>query len=356
MKAIILCAGKGTRLRPLTHTSAKHLIPLANKPALEFGVEKIVECGITEIGLIIGEDNGEDIKKAIGDGERWGVKVSYILQSKPLGLAHAVKVARDFLQEECFLMFLGDNLLKNSIYPYRQRFEKDKPKALVLLTRVENPEQFGVAELKENRIVKLEEKPLKPMTDLALIGVYFFDSTIHTAIDAIKPSARGELEITDAIQWLLENQYEVDAEIIEGWWKDTGKPEDILEANRLVLEDIERDLGDAKIDHKSKIFGRVKLAQGVEIINSTIMGPVIIGERARIVNSFIGPFTSLSDKVKIENSEIEYSVVMANTNIKQVRYRMQNCLIGKNVHIYRSVNIPLVYEFILADDSKVRLI
>jgi len=355
MKAILLCAGKGTRLKPLTHTSAKHLIPLANKPALEYGIEKIIECGIEEIGLIIGEETGEDIRQAIGDGQRWGIKISYILQSKPLGLAHAVTTARDFLQDDAFLMFLGDNLLKNSILPYRQKFEKGKTKAFVLLTPVENPEQFGVVELKGDKIVRMVEKPKVPISNLALIGVYFFDKTIHKAIENIKPSARGELEITDAIQWLLNNHYDVAAEIIEGWWKDTGKPDDILEANRLVLEDIQRDLGETKIEQKSRILGRVNLAPGVEIINSTILGPVVIGEKVKIVNSYVGPFTSLSDRVEIENSEIEYSVVMANTHIKDVKYRMQNCLIGKDVHIYRSAGLPLVYEFILADDSNIRL-
>ncbi len=356
MKAIILCAGKGTRLRPLTYTSAKHLIPLANKPALEYGIEKITECGIEDIGVIIGEETGEDIKKAIGDGKRWGVRISYILQSKPLGLAHAVKIARTFLQNESFLMFLGDNLLKNSISLYRQKFERNKHQALVLLTKVDNPEQFGVAELQNNKVIRLVEKPKIPKTDLALIGVYFFDKTIHKAIDSINPSARGELEITDAIQWLIDNHYNVEANIIDGWWKDTGKPEDIIEANRLILEDISRNLEKAKIDKKSKILGRVNLGKDVEIINSIIMGPVIIGENAQIVNSYIGPFTSLSERVEVENSEIEYSIVMSNTQIKHVKHRMQNCLIGKDVSVFRSEDMPRVYGFVLADESKVRLI
>ena len=356
MKAIILCAGKGTRLRPLTHTSAKHLIPLANKPALEYGIEKIIECGIEEIGIIIGEETGEDIKMAIGDGKRWGIKIDYILQSEPLGLAHAVKIARPFLRDETFLMFLGDNLLKNGVSLYRHKFEKNKPQAFILLTKVENPEQFGVAEIKDNKVIRLVEKPKIPESDLALIGVYFFDRTIHQAIDSIKPSARGELEITDAIQWLVDNQYNVEATIIDGWWKDTGKPEDILEANRLILEDIIKDLEEARVDSKSKIFGRVNLAKNVEIINSTIMGPVVIGEGARIINSYIGPFTSLSDGVEVDNSEIEYSIVMSNTQIKNIKHRMQNCLIGKDVSIYRSNDMPVVYGFILADDSRVRLI
>lgn len=356
MKAIILCAGKGTRLRPLTHTSAKHLIPLANKPALVYGIEKIKECGIQDIGIIIGEETGEDIRCEIGDGQKWDIRISYIMQEEPLGLAHAVSVAKDFLEDESFLMFLGDNLLKNSISQYREKFEQGEKQAYVLLTHVENPQQFGIVELKDNKIVRMVEKPKEPPTDLALIGVYFFDKTIHRAIENIQPSAREELEITDAIQWLVDHQYHVEAEVIEGWWKDTGKPEDIIEANRLILEDIQRDLSQATIDGKSKVFGRINLAKGVEVINSTILGPVIIGKNAKIVNAYIGPFTSLSDGVIVENSEIEYSVMMANTHIKNVRCRMQNCLIGKDVRIYRSEEMPRVHEFILADDSSIRLI
>jgi glucose-1-phosphate thymidylyltransferase len=356
MKAIILCAGKGTRLRPLTYTSAKHLIPLANKPALEYGIEKIKECGIDEIGIIIGEETGEDIKREMGDGRKWNVHISYIMQEEPLGLAHAVKVARDFLQDEPFLMFLGDNLLKNGIDQYRKKFEQGEMQAFVLLTHVENPQQFGIVELDNKKIVRMVEKPKQPPTDLALIGVYFFDKVIHKAIDHIKPSTRGELEITDAIQWLVDNQYAVEAEIIEGWWKDTGKPEDIIEANRLILEDVHRDLKNATIDDQSKVFGRINLAEGVEVIHSTILGPVVIGKNARIVKSYIGPFTSLSEGVRVENSEIEYSIIMSNTHINNVNCRMQNCLIGKEVNIYRSGEMPRVYEFTLADNSSVRLI
>lgn len=356
MKAIILCAGKGTRLRPLTYTSAKHLIPLANKPALEYGIEKIKACGIKEIAIIIGEETGEDIKREIGDGRKWDVNISYIMQEQPLGLAHAVKVAGNFLKDEPFLMFLGDNMLRNSIFSYREKFELGKKQAFVLLTHVDNPQQFGIVELKDKKIVRMVEKPKDPPTDLALIGVYFFDKTIHEAIEHIKPSGRGELEITDAIQWLVDNKYEVEAEVIDGWWKDTGKPDDIIEANRLILEDVHRDIGNAKIDDKSKVFGRVKLAKGVEIINSTILGPVIIGEKAKIVNSYVGPFTSLSEGVELRNAEVEYSVVMSNTHIKNIKCRMHKCLIGKDVHIYRSSEMPRVYEFILADDSSVRLV
>lgn len=356
MKAIILCAGKGTRLRPLTYTSAKHLIPLANKPALEYAIEKIKDCGINQIGIIIGEETGDDIRREIGNGDKWGIEISYILQKEPLGLAHAVKIAQDFLQDDSFLMFLGDNLLKSGVFQYRHKFEEGKKNAFVLLTHVDNPRAFGIVELKDNKIVRMIEKPKDPPSDLAIIGVYFFDKTIHKAIDNIKPSARGELEITDAIQWLIDNKYVVEAEVIEDWWKDTGKPSDILEANRLILEDIQRDTKAAIIDNKSKVSGRVKLAKNVEIINSTVLGPVIIGDKAKIINSYIGPFTSLSEGVQIENSEVEYSVIMSNSYIKDIKYRMQNCLIGRDVSIYRSTEIPRTYEFVIADDSRIRLI
>ena len=268
MKSIILCAGKGTRLRPLTHTSAKHLIPIANKPVLFYAIEAIRDCGVKDIGIIIGE-TGEDIKNELREGSKWGVNISYIEQKEALGLAHAVSVAKDFLGEEKFLMYLGDNLLKNGVENYAEKFIQGNYNAFVLLNEVDNPRQFGVAELKEGRVVRVVEKPKEPVSNLALIGVYFFDKNVHQAIKSIKPSARGELEITDAIQWMIDKGYKVGAEVIKGWWKDTGKPDDILEANRLILEDIERDVSGAKVvDEVSQISGRVKIGKESEIINS----------------------------------------------------------------------------------------
>ena len=356
MKSIILCAGKGTRLRPLTHTSAKHLIPIANKPVLFYAIEAIKDCGIKDIGIIIGE-TGEDIKEELRKGSRWGVNISYIEQKEALGLAHAVSVARDFLGEDKFLMYLGDNLLKNGVESYANKFIQRNYNAFVLLTEVDNPRQFGVAELEEGRVVRVVEKPREPVSNLALIGVYFFDKNVHQAIKNIKPSARGELEITDAIQWMIDKGYKVGAEVIKGWWKDTGKPDDILEANRLILEDIERDVSGAKVvDDSSQISGRVKIGKGSEIINSNIVGPVIIGEKVRVVDSYIGPFTSLSEGVEIIKSEIECSVVLEETKLEYIRGRMQRCLIGKGVHIYYTKELPQAYEFILGDHSKVGLI
>ena len=355
MKSIILCAGKGTRLRPLTHTSAKHLIPIGNKPVLFYGIEAIRDCGIKDIGIIVGE-TGEDIKEEIGNGTRWGVNISYIEQKEALGLAHAVVAARDFLGEEKFLMYLGDNILKNGVEPYIRKFNEENYNAFVLLTEVDNPQQFGIAKLEGSKVVQVVEKPKEPVSNLALIGVYFFDKNVHRAIKNIKPSARGELEITDAIQKLIDEGYKVGAEVIGGWWKDTGKPEDILEANRLILEDIKRDISGAIVDENSQILGRVKIGKGTEIVNSKILGPVIIGDKVRVMDSYIGPFTSLSDGVEIKKSEIEYSVVIEETKIENIRGRMQRCLIGKDVRIYHSKDLPLVYEFILGDHSKVGLL
>jgi len=354
LKSIILCAGKGTRLRPLTHTSAKHLIPIANKSGLLYAIEAIKDCEIKDIGIVVGE-TGMDIQEEMGNGSKYGVDISYIEQKEALGLAHAVKVSRDFLGEDDFLMYLGDNLLKNGIDIYRKKFEEENYNAFILLTEVDNPRAFGVAEVKKGQVVKVVEKPKVPVSNLALIGVYFFDKNVHKAIDNIKPSGRGELEITDAIQWLIDNGYKVGAEVVKGWWKDTGKPADILEANRLILEDIERDIGGAKVDDLSEISGRVKIGMDSEIINSRILGPVIIGKKVKVIDSYIGPFTSLSSGVKIKKSEIEYSVVLGDTKIENVKGRMERCLIGKCVEISHSRVLPHSFKFVLGDHSKVEL-
>jgi len=354
LKSIILCAGKGTRLRPLTYTSAKHLIPIANKSGLLYTIETIRECGVRDIGIVVGETNS-DIQNRMGNGNEFEVNISYIEQKEALGLAHAVIQAREFLGEDDFLMYLGDNLLKNGIEAYRKKFEEEKYNAFVLLTEVDNPQQFGVAELKEGQVVKVIEKPKVPVSNLALIGVYFFDKEVHKAIDHIKPSWRGELEITDAIQWLIDNGYKVGAEVVRGWWKDTGKPSDILEANRLILEGIENDITGAKVDEFSEIYGRVKIGKGSEIINSKILGPVIIGEKVKVIDSYIGPFTSLSDRVVIKKAEIGYSVVLEGTEIINVKGRMEKCLIGKCVKICHSEDHPMIHEFVLGDHSKIEL-
>nr|MBC8359156.1 glucose-1-phosphate thymidylyltransferase [Candidatus Aminicenantes bacterium] len=294
MKGLILSGGKGTRLRPLTFTQAKQLVPVANKPILFYGIEALKEAGIKKIGIVVG-DTRKEIKEVAGDGRRWGVQISYIEQEAPLGLAHAVRISEGFLGDEPFVMYLGDNILKSGIKSLVEEFKKKRPNSLILLTEVPDPQMFGVAELKDGKVVRLVEKPKKPMSNLALVGVYMFDSHIFEAVNAIKPSWRNELEITDAIQYLVEHGYEVHPHLVTGWWKDTGKIEDILEANRLILESIEGKT-QGKVDEASKINGQVIIEEGVIVQNSIIRGPAIIGAETEIIDSYIGPFTSIQER------------------------------------------------------------
>lgn len=351
MKGLILAGGKGTRLRPITHTSAKQLVPVANKPILFYALEAVRAAGITQVGMIVG-DTREEVMRTVGDGSRWNLEITYIHQEAPLGLAHAVKIAQPYLGEEPFVMFLGDNLIKNGITGFVQRFQETKPNALILLSSVKNPEQFGVAELKDGRVVRLVEKPKEPRSNLALVGVYLFDAHIFEAIDHIRPSWRNELEITDAIQYLVEAGYTVEPHIVDGWWKDTGKLEDLLEANRLVLEDIQPDL-QGTVEEGSTIEGRVILAPGSRVINSVIRGPVVIGEHTVISNSFIGPFTSVADHVVIEGSEVENSIILAHAVISNLGARLDGSLIGKNVEVRRVDGKPRSYRLMVGDNSQV---
>ncbi|MFN3966545.1 MAG: glucose-1-phosphate thymidylyltransferase, partial [Endomicrobiia bacterium] len=337
MKALVLSGGKGTRLRPITHTFAKQLVPVANKPILFYGLEAIAECGIKDVGIIVGETKNEIIS-AVGDGSKFGIKVTYIEQPEPLGLAHAVKISQSFLKDEEFVMYLGDNLIKDGIKSFVEKFKENKPNAQILLAKVPNPQQFGVAELKNGKVVKLVEKPKQPKSDLALVGVYMFDKNIFEAVNNIKPSWRNELEITDAIQYLIDNGYTVEPHIITGWWKDTGKLEDMLEANRIILETLkEENLGTVQ---NSKIEGKVIIQKDAQIINSTVRGPAIIGERTKIINSYIGPFTSIYYEVLVENSEIEHSIVLEKSRIKDIK-RIEDSLIGQNVEIIKSDKKPV---------------
>lgn len=353
MKALILSGGEGTRLRPITHTNAKQLIPVANKPILFYAIEAVIAAGIKDIGIIVG-DTREEVKKAVGNGDRWGINISYIEQEAPLGLAHAVKTAQGFLKEEPFVMYLGDNLIKDGISSLVEEFKKDKPNAQILLARVENPERFGVAELEDGNVVRLVEKPKDPPSDFALVGVYMFDATIFKAVDNIKPSWRNELEITDAIQYLIDEGYKVKPYIIDGWWKDTGRLEDLLEANRIILEDLE-DSCLGQVDQDSSLVGRVSIAEGAEIINSCIRGPAIIGKNTVIENSYIGPFTSVYYDVVIKNSEVEHSIVLENSKISDVS-RVEESLIGKGAEISRTDLKPRAYRLMLGDNSKISLI
>lgn len=352
MKGLILSGGSGTRLRPITHTSAKQLVPIANKPVLFYAIETMAAAGIKELGLIVGETKDE-VKAAVGDGSQWGTSVTYIEQDAPLGLAHAVKIAKDFLGEDDFVMFLGDNLIKDGITSLVEEFKSSRPNALILLARVEDPQMFGVAELADGRVVRLIEKPKQPPSDLALVGVYMFDLNIWEAIDNIKPSWRDELEITDAIQYLVDKGYNVEPHIIKGWWKDTGKLDDVLEANRIILEGMESRC-DGFVDEKSQLDGRVVIEKGARVENSIIRGPVIIGENTLIKDTFIGPFTSIYFDVVVENSEIEHSIVLEKSSIRGIS-RMEDSLIGKNVQVAYSHAKPKAYRLMLGDSSQVGL-
>ncbi len=355
MKALILSGGKGTRLYPITYTQAKQLVPVANKPVLFRVIEAIREAGIEEIGIVIG-DTGPEIRQAVGSGRRWGAKITYIEQEAPLGLAHAVKISQDFLGDERFVMFLGDNVIQGGISQLIREFEESDWNCQVVLTEVDEPQHYGVAELDESgRIVRLVEKPRNPPSNLALVGIYMFDPHIFEAVNSIQPSWRGELEITDAIQWLIDHGYTVRPYIHRGWWIDTGKPIDMLAANDRVLAELTPEVK-GYVDRDSQIDHLVTVEEGAEIINSVVRGPTIIGRNCRIVNSFIGPFTSIYHDTVVENSEIEHSIVLDHSYIENVPHRIQDSMIGRNVHITYSPIKPRAYKLILGDNSKVGLL
>jgi glucose-1-phosphate thymidylyltransferase len=355
MKGLILSGGKGTRLYPLTYTSAKQLIPVANKPVLFRVIESIRDAGIADIGIVVG-DTAQEIRKAVGRGGRWGVRITYIHQEEPLGLAHAVKVSQDFLGDERFVMFLGDNVIQGGISELIGQFAASDWNSQIVLTRVSEPEQYGVAELNERgQIMRLVEKPQEPISDLALVGIYMFDHNIHQAVDNITPSWRGELEITDAIQWLVERDYQVYPYVHRGWWIDTGAPAAMLDANSLVLEELTPVI-EGFVDRDSEVDSRVTVGQGAEIISSVVRGPTIIGERTRIINSYIGPFTSIYHDVVVENSEIERAIVLENSQIHDIPARIQDSLIGRHVSLDRSSARPKAYKLTLGDHSQVSIL
>jgi len=351
MKGLILSGGKGTRLRPLTYTSAKQLVPVANKPVLFYGIESLAEAGIRDIGIVVGDTQAE-IRAAVGDGSAWGVSVTFIEQDAPRGLAHAVLISEPFIGRTPFVVYLGDNLLNKGITNFVEEFVREKPAAQILLARVPDPQMFGVAELADGRVVRLVEKPAEPKSDLALVGVYMFSPAVFDAVKVIKPSFRNELEITDAIQNLIDRGLEVRPHIVDGWWKDTGKLEDMLEANRLILDRIERRV-DGTVDADSRVEGKVIVEAGAVIEHSVVRGPVIIGARARIVNAYVGPFTSIMNDSEIRESEIEHSIVLEGSSISDLATRIEDSLIGKNVKIYRLPVKPSAYRFMLGDNSEV---
>ncbi len=355
MKGLILSGGKGTRLYPLTYTSAKQLIPVANKPVLFRVIESIRDAGITDIGIVVG-DTADEIQRAVGRGGQWGVDITYIPQDAPLGLAHAVKISQDFLGEDRFVMFLGDNVIQGGISPLIAQFAKSEYNSQIVLTRVDHPEQYGVAVLdQEGRIIQLIEKPKEPPSDLALVGIYMFDHHIFEAVRAISPSWRGELEITDAIQWLVQHDFYVYPYVHRGWWIDTGRPGDMLEANSLVLEELAPTI-DGYVDRDSEVDSRVTVEQGAEIINSVIRGPAIIGQDTSIVNAYVGPFTSIYHHCLVENAEISRSIVLEHSQIRNINRRIEDSLIGRNAVLHRSPIRPRAYKFTLGDHSHVGLL
>jgi glucose-1-phosphate thymidylyltransferase len=351
LKGLILSGGKGTRLRPITHTSAKQLVPVANKPVLFYGIEAMAQAGIGEVGIIIAPETGGEIRDAAGDGSRFGVKLSYILQDEPAGLAHAVLTAEPFLGDSPFVMYLGDNLLQGGIEDLVARFRADEPDAMILLTPVPDPESYGVAELSDGAVVRLVEKPREPRSDLALVGVYMFSSCVHAAARAIKPSARGELEITDAIQRLVDDGRRVEPHIVRGWWKDTGRLDDMLEANRLVLDTIHARVEGELVE--SQVEGRVVIEAGARLERCTVRGPAVIGAGARLTDCYVGPYTAVGEDCEIAGAEVEHSILLAGSSVRDLDGRMESSLLGRNVKIARGARQPRAYRFMVGDNSEI---
>jgi glucose-1-phosphate thymidylyltransferase len=354
LKGLILSGGTGTRLRPITHTSAKQLVPVANKPVLFYGIEAMAQAGIDDVGIIIAPETGDEIRAAAGDGTRFGVKLTYIVQDAPLGLAHAVLTAQPFLGDSPFVMYLGDNLLQGGIEDLVAAFRAHKPDSLILLTPVSDPDQYGVAELEDGAVVRLIEKPPEPRTNLALVGVYMFTPAVHAAARAIKPSGRGELEITDAIQHLVDEGMRVEPHIVKGWWKDTGRLEDMLAANRLVLDTIEGRVEGELIE--SQVDGRVVIEGGARLERSAVRGPAIIGAGTRLTDCYVGPYTAIGEGCEIQNAEVEHSILLAGSSVRGLAGRMESSLLGRNVKVGRDHRQPRAYRFLVGDNSEIGIL
>jgi glucose-1-phosphate thymidylyltransferase len=354
LKGLILSGGRGTRLRPITYTSAKQLVPVANKPVLFFGIEAMADAGIEEIGIIIAPETGDEIRAAAGDGSRFGVRITYIVQDQPAGLAHAVLTAEPFLGRSPFVMYLGDNLLQGGMTDLVEAFKEHEPDALILLTPVPDPENYGVAELTDGRVTRLVEKPPEPRTDLALCGVYMFTAGVHDAARAIRPSGRGELEITDAIQHLVDSGARVEPHVVQGWWKDTGRLDDMLEANRLVLDTILPSVEGEMIE--STTHGRVIIEAGARLERSTVRGPAIVGAGARLTDCYIGPYTAVGPGCVIENAEVEHSILLEGSSVRGLDGRMEASLLGRNVAIGRSTGQPRAFRFMVGDNSEIGIL
>ena len=355
LKGLILSGGAGTRLRPITHTSAKQLVPVANKPVLFYGIEALVDAGVTEIGIVIAPETGDEIRAAAGDGSAFGAQITYIVQDEPAGLAHAVLTAEDFIGSSPFVMYLGDNLLADGLRGLVATFREAEPDALILLTPVSDPESYGVAELDGERIVRLVEKPKDPPSNLALVGVYLFGPPIFDAARALEPSWRGELEITEAIQSLIEDGHTVRSEVVSGWWKDTGQLADMLEANRLVLEELQP-RNEGEVDEASRVEGRVVIEPGAKLERSVVRGPAVIGAGACIEDAYVGPYTSIGEDVHVRRSEVEHSIILAGSIVEDLGTRMEASLLGREVKLTRSEGMPKTLRMLVGDKSEIKII
>ena len=354
MKALVLAGGKGTRLRPFTYTMAKQLIPVANRPIIHYVMDQIARVGIKEVGVIISPETGEQIKESLAENP-WGFDFLFVLQGEPKGLAHAVMIAQGFLAEDAFLMYLGDNLIGQDIKSFVDEFQTSEPEAMILLTEVEDPRMFGVADVDgDGNIKRLIEKPKEPPSNLALVGIYLFSPSIHEAISEIKPSFRGELEITDAIQKLLDKGKIVKSFILRRWWLDTGKKDDLLEANRVVLDELVTQQLEGKVDEGSKVVGRVSLAKGAQVGGSTIRGPVVIGTGTVIKSSFIGPYTSVGNNCTIENAVLEHSVILDGARIAGLE-RLEDSVVGRNAVVSKGSQNNKALRLMVGDDAEVSL-
>ena len=353
MKALIASGGRGTRLRPLTHTQNKHLIPIANKPILHYAIEAAVDAGIKQIGIVCNADSNE-VQSAIGNGKKWGVKISYIPQKAPLGLAHVVRIAQKFIGKDNFIFYLGDNMVVGGVKRFIDEFEASGCNCFLTLSRVNDPERFGVPVIKNGKIIRVEEKPKNPKSSFAVAGIYIYDHHIFEAVKNIKASARGEFEISDAHTYLIQHGYKVGYSEITGWWKDTGKPTDLLEANRLILDNITPDIR-GHVDKSSTLAGKVILEEGAKVVNSVVRGPAIIGRNCVIENSYIGPFTSIGNNSQIRNAEVEYSIVLRDCRVHDVRLRIEGSILGNDVEIVEANGKPLVHRFMIGDQSRVEV-
>jgi glucose-1-phosphate thymidylyltransferase len=354
VKALIASGGRGTRLRPITHTRNKHLIPIANKPILHYAIEAAADAGIREIGIVVNADSNE-VPEAIGSGSRWGVSITYIPQPSPGGLAQVVALGEPFIGRDRFIFYLGDNMVVGGVKRFIDEFEKSRCNCFLTLAKVKDPERFGVPEIRDGKIIAVEEKPLHPRSSYAVAGIYLYDSSIFEAVNNIPPSSRGELEISDAHQYMIRKGLKIGYAEITGWWKDTGKPTDLLEANRLVLDNITPAIR-GEVDERSTVAGKVVIEKGARIVNSVIRGPAIIGEGCLVEDSYVGPFSSIGNNTTLKGSEVEYSIILRDCRVANVGIRLEGSILGNDVEIVEGTGKPRVHRFMIGDQSRVELV